>query len=58
MQIVVDTIKSVDGDVYGFEAWRDRMRHHYSDGLSTRDVNKLGITKATIAPLFIDPSIG
>ena len=57
MQTIVDTIRSVDGDMYGFESWRECMRQYYLDGLSTQEVNKLGIINDTIAPLFIDPSV-
>jgi len=55
MQTVVDIIRSVDGDMYGFDSWREHMRKNYSYGLSTQEVNKLVITKSTLAPQFIDP---
>jgi hypothetical protein len=55
IQKIIDSINIAEGEITNLSQYRDRMREHYSNGMSKEAIKELDITKAQLWSKFIDP---
>ena len=58
LQNIIDSINISHSEITNLSQYRDRMREHYSTGISKEDMKNLNITKSQLWRKFIDPRIG